>query len=227
MAEARSLHYARFRLRLAVAPWPAGGAPRNSLPETLSGFLLDREILRRPGEVGVFLLDSRNRPTGHLVFRAKDRSQEVRRAFAAALIGRASALVLFSRSRVEPEAPNRADLARSWHVALAGNLLGIPLRDLLVVGERRWLSVADFGGFWQAAQQDPEGIAPFLAPLLTEPVRRPSKAGNEPLYQDPEDPDRTWTGRGPLPRWLRRRLAEGWSLDELLLGSESEPPSGS
>jgi len=34
-------------------------------------------------------------------------------------------------------------------------------------------------------------------------------------YQHPDDPSKTWAGRGPKPKWLEEFLAEGRTLEEL------------
>lgn len=33
-------------------------------------------------------------------------------------------------------------------------------------------------------------------------------------YRHPQDPDKTWTGRGITPRWLKAMMDKGRSLDE-------------
>jgi len=33
-------------------------------------------------------------------------------------------------------------------------------------------------------------------------------------YRDPQDPSRTWAGRGRKPKWLEQALAEGKSLED-------------
>ena len=36
-------------------------------------------------------------------------------------------------------------------------------------------------------------------------------------YADPDDPSRTWTGRGRKPKWVQARLDQGASLDDLAI----------
>ncbi|TWI28218.1 H-NS family nucleoid-associated regulatory protein [Paracoccus sulfuroxidans] len=36
-------------------------------------------------------------------------------------------------------------------------------------------------------------------------------------YADPDDPSRTWTGRGRKPAWVQARLEKGASLDDLAI----------
>lgn len=39
----------------------------------------------------------------------------------------------------------------------------------------------------------------------------------EPRYRDHEDFDKTWTGRGMQPKWIRARLEEGYKLEDFLI----------
>lgn len=43
------------------------------------------------------------------------------------------------------------------------------------------------------------------------------KAVSAPKYQDPNDPTRTWTGRGRKPGWFRAALDAGTSPDDMLI----------
>ncbi|OSP55365.1 H-NS family nucleoid-associated regulatory protein [Pseudoruegeria sp. SK021] len=38
-----------------------------------------------------------------------------------------------------------------------------------------------------------------------------------PKYRHPEDPSRTWSGRGRKPHWINEATANGQSLDEFLI----------
>jgi DNA-binding protein H-NS len=49
---------------------------------------------------------------------------------------------------------------------------------------------------------------------LQEPRAQPAAP---PKYRDPDDPEKTWSGRGPKPRWIVRQLNAGKTLDDLLL----------
>ena len=41
------------------------------------------------------------------------------------------------------------------------------------------------------------------------------KGGKAPVkYRDPEDPTKTWAGRGRKPRWLEQALREGKNLED-------------
>lgn len=39
----------------------------------------------------------------------------------------------------------------------------------------------------------------------------------KPKYRDPNNPSRTWTGRGRRPRWVDEALAQGKTLDDLMI----------
>ena len=47
--------------------------------------------------------------------------------------------------------------------------------------------------------------------------RRPRKSNEPraPKYRNPDDPQQTWSGIGPKPKWLKDSLAEGIALKEL------------
>ena len=46
-----------------------------------------------------------------------------------------------------------------------------------------------------------------------------------PKYRDPENPSRTWAGRGQAPRWLTAYEAQGRKRDEFLIGVTEQAPS--
>ena len=51
---------------------------------------------------------------------------------------------------------------------------------------------------------------------LDELVREASpRRASGPKYQHPDDPARTWSGRGRQPKWLGELLAQGMTLDDL------------
>lgn len=43
------------------------------------------------------------------------------------------------------------------------------------------------------------------------------KSVSAPKYQDPNDPTRTWTGRGRKPAWFNEALDAGTSPDDMLI----------
>ncbi|MEM7720736.1 MAG: H-NS histone family protein [Pseudomonadota bacterium] len=47
-----------------------------------------------------------------------------------------------------------------------------------------------------------------------------TKAGgtkSAPKYRNPDDPTKTWTGRGRQPQWVKDHLASGGKLEKLLI----------
>ncbi len=51
--------------------------------------------------------------------------------------------------------------------------------------------------------------------------RRTARRGMKvpPKYQDPHDPSRQWSGRGMQPAWVRDLIAQGFSLEDLVITS--------
>lgn len=37
-------------------------------------------------------------------------------------------------------------------------------------------------------------------------------------YRNPDNPQQTWPGRGPAPRWMREKLAQGVAPEALAIG---------
>ena len=46
------------------------------------------------------------------------------------------------------------------------------------------------------------------------PPRRGRKPSGVRKYQDPENPENTWGGKGPKPAWLQEALEQGAQLEE-------------
>src|SRR4051812_24302872 len=38
-----------------------------------------------------------------------------------------------------------------------------------------------------------------------------------PKYRNPDHPDKTWAGRGRKPKWVEEKLAQGQTLEDLLI----------
>ncbi|QPH54746.1 H-NS family nucleoid-associated regulatory protein [Pontivivens ytuae] len=57
-----------------------------------------------------------------------------------------------------------------------------------------------------------------LSDLVSE--EKPAKGRKQPLppkYQHPENPSKTWSGRGRQPDWIKDGLASGKALDDFLI----------
>lgn len=48
----------------------------------------------------------------------------------------------------------------------------------------------------------------------SKPAKKAPKKAPKIAYQDPENKDNTWGGRGPRPLWLRDAIEAGKTLDE-------------
>lgn len=86
--------------------------------------------------------------------------------------------------------------------------------DRLVLEMRGCLEEADAAGepprFWSLP-----GGGSFAAAAGARPARR--RHQRKLKYRHPEDPARTWVGRGDLPVWLRREIEAGASLADFLV----------
>ncbi|HDR8935717.1 MULTISPECIES: H-NS histone family protein [Burkholderia cepacia complex] len=45
----------------------------------------------------------------------------------------------------------------------------------------------------------------------------PKKTPGEPRYRNPENNDDTWTGKGPMPRWLKDAIESGKAKESFLI----------
>lgn len=52
---------------------------------------------------------------------------------------------------------------------------------------------------------------------LSELTTRRTRKSAAPKYANPADASQTWTGRGRRPRWIETALADGKSLDDMLI----------
>lgn len=73
----------------------------------------------------------------------------------------------------------------------------------------------------QQLRADLKKAADELGVRMEELVKKPSASKPRgkvaPKYQNPSNPDETWTGRGQKPGWVRDALAAGKTLDQLLI----------
>lgn len=56
----------------------------------------------------------------------------------------------------------------------------------------------------------------FSLSELTQGAKK-TKAALPPRYQHPENPTKTWSGRGRQPTWIKEGLEQGKSLDDFLI----------
>jgi DNA-binding protein H-NS len=57
-----------------------------------------------------------------------------------------------------------------------------------------------------------------LSELVASQGATPGTSRGIPKFGHPEDPGKTWSGRGRKPGWIKEWEEQGRSLDELLLG---------
>lgn len=101
------------------------------------------------------------------------------------------------QSKVEAELKRRDDTAKKEALKAMKKIAaehGVALSDVL-------------------AEAKPEGAKPKRTRKAS-----PAKGKRVPVkYRNPADPTLGWTGRGRKPRWVEAWLADGKSLDELLV----------
>ncbi len=110
-----------------------------------------------------------------------------------AMLLRAQGLILFHHRGSRPPKPSRRDVEVARRVLHAGAAAGRQLVDYLVIGGGGWTSLHDQGR--------------LRFPPLGGEVPPDGRAEVKPKYQDPERPNRTWSGRGRMASWLRKKLA--------------------
>ena len=67
----------------------------------------------------------------------------------------------------------------------------------------------------KAAEATTRAYGFSLGEVLPAPQRRRTKVYVPPKYQHPEDPMRTWSGRGRPPTWVREMLEDGKALEDI------------
>jgi DNA repair protein RadC len=199
--------YSRFSLALVrqepELPYPSEKVV-NSTPSAVP--FLHRLLEREPYECfGALLLDCRNRPIGHTIpFRgALDRcGVEPRPLLVTALMANAAALLAFHQHPSGDPTPSPQDRGFARRLAEAGHVVGVQLRDFVVLGEPPTFCSLQDGAPSPAA----EGALPGQR-------RRTRK----PKYRHPDDLASTWAGTGFMPVWLRQEIEEGASLADFLV----------
>jgi DNA-binding protein H-NS len=54
-----------------------------------------------------------------------------------------------------------------------------------------------------------------IADLVTGSTTQPARSGDRLVYRHPQYPDKSWSGRGRRPNWIKEWEDSGHSLDEL------------
>lgn len=133
------------RVELVREP-PAAAFIGRPLRTPVAAAAILRPLLEREARETMLalLLDARARPNAvHRVsLGGLERCPcEPRDVFQAALLANAAAVVLAHNHPSGDVTPSLDDLTVTFRMARAGGLLGIPLRDHLIVGAGRWLSL--------------------------------------------------------------------------------------
>ncbi len=222
MADDFPVHaFHRYGLELLRHPEPP--SPDLRLPRNVARFLHHEVTAVRDDDEllgGVFIDDS-VRPLAYaLPYLGYLNALKIdpRRLLAPAVALGAAGCILFHYRPDNELAPSPRDIETAEHLRDAGEVVSVRLIDHLLVGR---------GERWTSLRQD--GHATFYAlgeevaqrrrkPILTESDRRRQVL---PKYVDPDCPARTWSGRGNMANWLKRRLDEGASLADFEVAERS------
>jgi DNA repair protein RadC len=137
-------------VRLALVREGTSSSPVREITSPQDAYEVLRPMLAdRDREVfAVVLLNTRHRVTGlHIVSIGTINASLVhpRETFSAALLGNAAAVILAHNHPSGDPEPSHEDLALTSRLKQAGELLGIPVLDHLIVGHDRFLSLKERG----------------------------------------------------------------------------------
>lgn len=136
---------------------------------------------------------------------------EPRQIFAAGLQVNAAGVILYHNHPAADVRPSSADILVTERMRDAGEILGIRLLDHLIVGTER-------GRYTSLRKSRRVVLFDFadivkMRTLQLEPLSVDGRRKVQPKYCDPTTGD-TWSGRGNMARWLKRRLRQGFSLED-------------
>ncbi|MEB3421606.1 H-NS family nucleoid-associated regulatory protein [Salipiger marinus] len=100
------------------------------------------------------------------------------------------------------------------------DLLSMPKEDLLVLSKKIDKALSDYDARKKAeARAAAEALAKEAGYSLSELMEVGGAKGSKgaPKYAHPENPSKTWTGRGRKPKWVEEHLAAGGDLDTLAI----------
>mgnify|MGYP001358251394 CR=1 FL=1 len=137
-------------LRAVYGPSPALTPPRNKVTNAKDAFTVLAPLLESAAEehAVVLLLDARHQLTAISQVSSGGVSATVvdpKVVFRAALLASASGLILAHNHPSGDVAPSPEDLALTRRLGEAGELIGCPLLDSLVIGDGRYYSCRDHG----------------------------------------------------------------------------------
>jgi DNA repair protein RadC len=133
------------RRTLARAP---GARVRIRSPRDAAAYLLPLYAGRPTELFGVVLLDVRHRVLRTTVIATGTLNATVvdaRDVFREAVLGAASALVLFHNHPSGDPSPSAEDSALTARLVAAGSLMGVPVLDHIVIGDARYCSFKEMG----------------------------------------------------------------------------------
>lgn len=194
--------YSRFALALVREPVEApygdlvADRPSAVVP------LLHRLLHREPYEcLGALLLTTHDRLIGHTIpFRGTIRACRVepRPLLLAAMATNAVGILVFHNHPSGDPTPSPEDRSFARRLREAGHVVGVEIRDFLVLGEPPTFCSLRAGS-----------SVPVPAALR----RRKRK----PKFRHPGDPALTWVGTGRMPVWLRGEIEHGATLQDFLV----------
>jgi len=135
------------RRTLAHAP---GARVRITDPTQAAAYLLPRFGARAVEQLGILLLDSRHRVLRSAVLAIGTLNSSAvlpREVFREAAIGGAAAIVVFHNHPSGDPTPSREDVELTRRLAAAGALMGIDVIDHVVLGDTRYCSLKEMGGW--------------------------------------------------------------------------------
>ncbi len=195
--------------RLSLLPGQPGEVPDLLLPENVVVFLRRRiaPVHRLSEHLGAVFVDHAARPLAYSVpylgYLGRLRPDH-RLLLAPGLLLGAIGLILFHHRPNGDAKPDRPSLRLARRVRDAGEVMGLRLLDVLLVGEN---------DAWISLQRD--GRLKLYA--LGEHITPPDDDGRsqvKPKYRNPRQPEQTWSGRGRMTLWLREQIAGGARLED-------------
>jgi DNA repair protein RadC len=119
------------------------GRPKFALPADVAAWLLPQFAARAAEQFGVVLLDTKNRLLKAAVVSSGALDASVvqpRDVFREAAVSGAASLVLFHNHPSGDPAPSVEDVAITRRMAAAGQVMGIPVVDHVILGDGRYFS---------------------------------------------------------------------------------------
>lgn len=125
-----------------------GERPQLASPREAAAFLMPAFSARRVEQVGVVLLDARLRLIRVAVVSVGTLDRSVfhpRDVFREAVVGGASAVLVFHNHPSGDPQPSRDDEVLTWRLVELGDLMGIEVMDHLVLADARYFSFREAG----------------------------------------------------------------------------------